>query len=75
MTAEKRAAVTLTFRGIISSARGLGELNLSRKAVMGMINTMVLGMAQGHSLQHHLKAAREMAPRIGRYVDALVSSL
>ncbi len=75
MTAEQRAATAVAFRGIISAARGLGALNLSRKSVMGAVNMMVMGLAQGHTLSHHLKAARDLAPKIGRYVDALVSSL
>lgn len=75
MTAEQRATVTAAFAGVIGSARGLGLLNLSRKATMAAINMMVLGMAQGHSLAHHLRSARELAPKIGRYVDALVSAL
>lgn len=75
MTAEQRASVLSSFKGMISAARGMGELDLSRKATMGAINMFVLGAATGQSLADHLKAARTMAPKIGRYVDALVSAL
>jgi hypothetical protein len=74
-TAEQRAATATAFRGIVAATKGLADLQLSRKTVMAAVNLMVMGAAQGHSLQHHLRAARELAPKIGRHVDSLVSSL
>ena len=75
MTAEQRASVAAAFKGVISAARGLAALDLSRKATMGAIQMFLVGMASGHPMSHYLRQARAAAPKIGRYVDALVQAL